>query len=256
MGTSFFFRSADLVARAAAALERSDTEEHRARADAIQAAYNTAYVKTDGAIEGDTQTIYALALRFGLLPPDIAERAAARLVADIEAREHHLSTGFLGVAHLLPALTDAGHVEVAYRLAHQRSYPSWGYAVDHGATTIWERWDGWTEDRGFQDPAMNSFNHYAFGAIGEWLYESVAGIRAVESAPGYERVVIAPHPGGHLARVDATYRSVRGPIAVAWERDDDRFALDVSLSPGCVAAEIRLPNGEVHHVGPGFHRFG
>ncbi len=258
LGSSFFTYSADLVARAAAALDRGDADVHRARANHIRAAYNAAYVKDDGSIEGDTQTVYALALRFGLLDDDAAVRAAKRLAADVEGRGYHLSTGFLGVAHLLPALSDAGYVDAAYRLLHQDTYPSWGYPIRHGATTIWERWDGWTEEHGFQDPAMNSFNHYAFGAVGEWLYESVAGIRPVEAAPGYERAVIAPRPGGRLRSVYATYRSVRGPIAVKWKREDTRFVLDVSLSPGCTAAEIRVPSDagdEIYAVGSGEHHY-
>lgn len=256
LGSSFFAHSADLVARSADALGRSDAVAHRERADAIRAAYNAAYVNADGSIEGDTQTIYALALRFDLLDADAATRAAVRLVADIEARDYHLSTGFLGVAHLLPALTDAGYVDVAYRLLHQDTYPSWGYPIKHGATTIWERWDGWTETEGFQDPAMNSFNHYAFGAVGEWLYETVAGIRP--TAPGYAGVLIAPQPGGRICRVDATYRSVRGPISVHWERDEEHFEIDVAIPPACPSAEVRVPTTDgcvSHWVTSGRHHF-
>ncbi len=258
LGSSFFAYSADLVARAAVALERDDADAHRARAHAVRAAYNAAYVNDDGAIEGNTQTIYALALRFGLLDDEAAVRAAERLAADVAARDYHLSTGFLGVAHLLPALTSAGYVDTAYRLLHQDAHPGWGYPIRHGATTIWERWDGWTEEHGFQDPAMNSFNHYAFGAVGEWLYEFVAGIRPVEASPGYERAVIAPYPGGRLRFVYATYRSACGPITVRWKRDDARFVLDVSVSPGCRSAEIRVPSDtgtEIYTVDSGDHHY-
>jgi alpha-L-rhamnosidase len=245
IATSFFAWSASLVAAAARALGRTDDEARYADLAAeIRRAYQRAYVRDDGAIEGDTQTVHALALRFGLVPDELRPGVAARLVADVERRGWHLSTGFLGVAHLLPALTESGHVDVAYRLLHQETCPSWLYPVLHGATTIWERWDGWTEERGFHDPGMNSFNHYAFGAVGEWLYETVAGVRPDPERPGYEHVVIDPRPGGTLTWVEATYRSPRGEIAVRW----DEHGLDVTIPPGVTATVLGREVGSGRHV--------
>jgi alpha-L-rhamnosidase len=246
IATSFFAWSATLVARAARVVgQPADAHRFATLAADIRSAYQRSYVYDEGRIDGDTQTVYALALRFELVPAELRAVVAARLVADIERRGWHLSTGFLGVAHLLPALTESGHLDMAYRLLHQDTCPSWLYPVRHGATTIWERWDGWTDDRGLNDPSMNSFNHYAFGSVGEWLYETVAGIRPDADRPGYEHVVIDPRPGGNLTWTEATYRSERGTIAVRW----DVTGLDVTIPPG-VTATVRGVD-----VGSGRHRF-
>ena len=128
-----------------------------------------------------------------LLPAELRARAAERLVENIERHDFHLTTGFVGVGLLCPTLSEMGYSDVAHRLLRNETFPSWGYSIRHGATTIWERWDGWTDTDGFQTPKMNSFNHYSLGSVGQWLYEYVGGIRA--AAPGYERVLIAPEPG-------------------------------------------------------------
>ena len=145
-----------------------------------------------------TQTAYVLALQFDLLPERLRPRAVAELVADIERRAMHLSTGFVGAPYLPHVLSQNGRLDVAYTLLKQRTWPSWLYPVTQGATTIWERWDGWTEENGFEDASMNSFNHYAYGSIGAWLYEAVAGIEIDPIAPGYKHVVLRPQPGGEL----------------------------------------------------------
>ena len=171
-----------------------DRAEHYERLRAgIVAAFNRAYVGEDAYIEGDTQTVYLLALHMDLIPEELRARAAERLVENIERHDGHLTTGFVGVGLLCPTLSEAGYSDVAHRLLRNDTFPSWGYSIRHGATTIWERWDGWTEDAGFQTPMMNSFNHYSLGSVGQWLYEHVAGIRAAE--PGYGHVCIAPEPG-------------------------------------------------------------
>jgi len=144
-----------------------------------------------------------------------------------------------------------GYSEVAHRLLLNDTFPSWGYSIRHGATTIWERWDGWTEDAGFQTPMMNSFNHYSLGSVGQWLYEYVAGIRAL--APGYARVLIAPEPGG-LEWASATYRSVRGPIKSAWRREADELRLEVEIPPN-VSPTVRLPGQAAVEVTAGRHEF-
>jgi alpha-L-rhamnosidase len=226
-------------------------EQYRRLRRAICAAFNAAYVDDDVRIEGDTQTVYALALHMGLLPEAARASAAARLVERIRANGGHLTTGFVGVGLLCPTLSEAGYGDVAHELLTKDTFPSWGYSIRHGATTIWERWDGWTEDRGFQTPAMNSFNHYSLGSIGQWLYEYVAGIRA--ASPGYEHVLIAPDPG-ELAWARATYRSVRGPITSAWSQDDETFSLDVEIPPS-VTATVVLPSGETHEIGSGRRSF-
>jgi alpha-L-rhamnosidase len=176
-----------------------------------------------------------------LLPEHLRARAAERLVDDIERHDWHLTTGFVGVALLCPVLTKAGRADVAHRLLLNETFPSWGYSIRHGATTIWERWDGWTEEHGFQTALMNSFNHYSLGSVAQWLYEYVAGIRIDPERPAYEHVVIAPTPG-ELDRAEATFRSVRGQIRSAWRRTDRGFRLTVEV-PANVTATVVLPDG-------------
>jgi alpha-L-rhamnosidase len=251
VATSFFAHSATLVGRMAAAIGRHDAAaRYEDLARAIRAAYVKAFVADDGTIAGGTQTVYALALRFDLLPADRRAAAAGHLVADVDARGGRLSTGFLGVAHLLPALTDADALDTAYQLLHQDAYPSWLYAIRHGATTIWERWDGWTADRGFQDPGMNSFNHYAFGAVGEWLYETVAGLRPDPAHPGFEHFFVAPRPGGELSWAELHHDSLRGPIRTRWERDGSRFMLELAAPPN-THATVRIPTAPTDAVTEG-----
>ena len=184
LATAYMAYDALLMSRIARVLGRPERETHyEALYRDVVAAFNRAYVGEDGFIEGDTQTVYLLALHMDLVADELRERVAERLVADIEANDWHLTTGFVGVGLLCPVLTEHGYADVAYRLLLNETFPSWGYSIRQGATTIWERWDGWTEEHGFQTPMMNSFNHYSLGSVGQWLYEYVAGIRLDPGAP-------------------------------------------------------------------------
>ncbi len=180
LATAYWAYDAKLMAELATVLGRDASHYERLRTG-IVAAFNRAYVGDDAYIEGDTQTVYLLALHMDLLPEELRPRAAERLVENIARHDGHLTTGFVGVGLLCPVLSEAGYADVAHQLLLKESFPSWGYSIRHGATTIWERWDGWTEDAGFQTPMMNSFNHYSLGSVGQWLYEYVAGIRAVRA---------------------------------------------------------------------------
>jgi len=174
-------------------------------------------------------------------------------VAAIERHDWHLTTGFVGVALLCPVLTEHGYADVAHRLLLNETFPSWGYSIRHGATTIWERWDGWTEEHGFQTPMMNSFNHYSLGSVAQWLYEYVAGIRVDPDRPGYEHVLISPTPG-ELDHAEATFESVRGTIRSAWRQEGGTFELDVNI-PANVTATVVLPGGERHEIVSGTYQF-
>jgi alpha-L-rhamnosidase len=240
LATAFFARSADLLARSARVLGKADdAAKYAALFDSIKKAFGAAYVGADGTIRGDTQTAYALALRFGLLP-DAVRAAAAKRLADDVARRGVLTTGFIGVAHLLPALTLAGRTDLAYQLLQNDKYPSWLYSIKKGATTIWERWDGIRENGDFQTPSMNSFNHYSFGSVGEWMYATVAGLDLDEQAPGYKHVVIAPHPGGTLTSASAKLDTIHGPVATAWSLANKTFKLNVTI-PANTTASVTLP---------------
>ncbi len=240
LATAYWAYDAKLMAEMAGATGRNeDAREYRDLHENIKAAFEEAYVSPDGRIKGDTQTGYLLALHMELLPEDLRSSAAEHLVRTIEREDWHLTTGFAGVGYLCPVLTEAGYTEVAYRLLENETYPSWGYTLKNGATTIWERWDGWTEENGFQSPNMNSFNHYSLGSVGEWLYRYVAGIDLGE--PGYGRIVIRPRPGGSLTHARADYDSVRGRISSSWRIEDGRFVLQVLIPPNAKAT-VHMPS--------------
>lgn len=254
VASAFLAHSTDLVARAARVLGRDEEAAHYAEIfGRACAAFCGAYVAPSGRVYGATQTSYVLPLAFGLVPPDKRPALAGFLVADIARSGEgefmattrrrppwHLSTGFLGIRDLLPVLTDAGYLDVAYRLLENETFPSWGYSIRQGATTIWERWDAYTVEDGIKDGGMNSFNHYCFGSVGQWLFSTVAGIAPAPDAVGFDRIVVRPRPGGSLTWAAASHRSVRGEIATSWRLLGDRVELDVRI-PCNARAEVWVP---------------
>lgn len=208
----------------------------------------------DGTLRGCGQTGYALAFAMDLVPAALRDKASARFSHEIERFGWHLATGFIGTPRLLPGLHAAGRDDAAYRLLLQESYPSWLFQVKLGATTMWERWDGWTPEKGFQDRGMNSFNHYAFGSVGEYLYGAVAGINA--ESPGYKKIRIQPVIGDGLTWAKASYYSIYGRINSAWKREGGRVVLNVTI-PANTTATVVVPgkNGGSHEVGPGTYEF-
>ena len=175
------------------------------------------------------------------------ELAPYRLAAAIRTAGWHLTTGFVGVGYILPVLSAHGHADVAYRLLEQDSPPSWRYMVEAGATTIWERWDGWTAERGFQSAWMNSFNHYALGSVGEWLHRFVLGTDQAPGTAGFGQLLLRPYPGGSLSWARGSYRSVRGPISTGWKQVGDRFTFWAELPPN-VSASVRIPSDRADEV--------
>ncbi|MFQ3668838.1 MAG: family 78 glycoside hydrolase catalytic domain [Fimbriimonadaceae bacterium] len=241
LGTAYFALSTGLVAAAAAELGYAeDAARFSDLRERIAAKFRETYVRPDGSLSNPTQTSYVLALQFGLLPPDQVAPAVENLVSDIGARGGRLSTGFVGVGHLLPTLADHGRADVAYHLLLSDEFPSWGYEIKHGATTIWERWDGWTHDKGFQDPGMNSFNHYAFGAVGEFLYRYVAGIDLAEDSAGFRDLVFRPRPGAGIDAASATFRTACGLVESSWAIDDGQIRYEVRV-PANSKATIWVP---------------
>jgi alpha-L-rhamnosidase len=237
--TAFFARSTELLRKTAEVLQhRADAARYHELHEGIVAAFRRAYVRKDGSVAGDTQTAYALALEFGLLDEITAPRAARRLIADIEKRGWHLSTGFVGTKELMLALSRMGRHDVAYRLLLNETFPSWGFTIRNGATSIWERWDGWTPDRGFQDPGMNSFAHYAFGAVYQWMVENIGGITS--DGPGFRTIRISPRPGTVLTSARVSYRSVHGLIRSEWKKEGERFTLAVQV-PANTKATVSMP---------------
>ena len=242
---AYFAKSARIVAQAAEALGKADdARKYTELFGKIKAAFNFKYVDSEGRVEGNTQAGYVLAIAFDLLEPPMQKFAARHLVADIEQRNGHLSTGFIGTKDLMLALSKIDRPDVAFRLLHQDSFPSWGFSIRQGATSIWERWDGWTPSTGFQDPGMNSFAHYSFGAVYQWIVENIGGIRL--GTPGYDQIIINPQIDPHLNYARTAYRSVRGRIESSWTRENEKFSLDVTIPPGATAGvylpAVAIPN--------------
>ncbi|HTI06044.1 MAG TPA: glycoside hydrolase family 78 protein [Gemmatimonadales bacterium] len=258
IATAYFAHSTDIVARAARALGNAgDADRYEQLFRDIRAAFNREFVSAGGRVGENTQTAYALAIAFDLLPDSLVPVAADRLAAAVRARGMHLTTGFLGTPQLLPVLSATGHLDVAYALLMQQSYPSWLYPITRGATTMWERWDGIRPDSTFEDAGMNSFNHYAFGAVGDWMYGTIAGIRLDPAAPGAKHVWIAPRPGGGLTRAKASLETPYGTLVSSWRLDSGggRFMLTVTVPPN-TTADVTLPGTTVPvTVGSGTYEF-
>jgi alpha-L-rhamnosidase len=248
IATAYFAYSTQLVSKTAAVLGKNDeARRYEELFGRIKDAFNKAYVSDDARVKGETQTCYLLALYFDLLPDGKRPAATRHLVEALEAKNWHLSTGFVGLSYLLPTLTQTGHLDIAYRLLANDTFPSWGYSIKNGATTIWERWDGWTEEKGFQTPEMNSFNHYAFGSVGRWLFNTVVGIDT--DGPGYKQVIVRPRPGG-ITSAKASYESINGTIVSDWRLRDGTFTLNVTV-PANITATIYVPADSAETVTEG-----
>ncbi len=245
LATAYFAHSTDLFARIATILGRNeDAAKYGALLREIKQAFNEHFVSDNGTIKGNTQTCYVLGLWFDLLPADKRLLAQKKLADHIMLdRQGHLATGFVGVGYLCPTLTSIGRNDIAYVLLNNDTYPSWGYSIKHGATTIWERWDGWTEEHGFQDPGMNSFNHYSLGSVGEWMASTLAGIDLDPTRPGYRHIVIHPTPGGGFTYAKAAYDSIRGKIVSDWKVANGRFELMLEI-PANTTATVHVPTSE------------
>ncbi len=239
IATAFYAYSTSILVAAARELGNTEDEWHYdAVYKKIKEVFTNEYVTSAGRVGTNSQTSYVLALMFDLLPEHLREKSAGFLVEDIKSRDIHLSTGFLGTPYLCHVLSAYGYTDVAYDLLLQETYPSWLYPVKMGATTIWERWDGQKTDSTFQDPGMNSFNHYAYGAIGDWMYRVSAGLETRD--PGYKHLVIQPHPTEKLSYSKATFESPFGTVASGWERKENKIIVNVKI-PANSTATILLP---------------
>ena len=236
--TCYAAHTAALMAEMAEATGRGvEASNYRRWFGDVRTAFWKQYSARGGVLKVDTQTAYVLALAFDLLPEDQRRAAADRLAEKIVKNGYRMATGFLGTKSLLPVLTANGHHDLALRLFQSREFPSWGYEVMNGATTVWERWDSYTKDDGFgrHNAAMNSFSHYSFGAVCEWAFRSLAGIDT--EGAGYKQLVIRPGPPGQevdpklepIRWAQASYDSVRGPIRTSWQREGNGFALRVTV---------------------------
>ncbi len=238
---AYFARSTEILRQTAKILGKTkDARRYSELLKNIKQAFKKEFVTANGCLVSHTQTAYSLALEFGLLDADLRDGAAKRLAGDVN-KFKHITTGFLGTPLICHVLSDYGYLDEAYLLLNRREYPSWLYPiVAKGATTIWERWDGIKPDGSFQDAGMNSFNHYAYGAIGDWLYGVVAGVKIDERAPGYKHIIIDPHPGGGLSYAKISLESMYGTIQSGWEIKGDSITLTVEIPPNTTAT-LKLP---------------
>jgi alpha-L-rhamnosidase len=249
--TAFFAHSTSLLARMCAVLGMDDdAKRYEKLAADITAVFQEKYVKDSGRISGDTQAGYALALHFELLPEAVQEAAAEHMVEAIAAYDGRISTGFQSTYRMMLELTRWGYNDLAYQLVESTRFPSWGYSIEQGATTIWERWDGYVKGRGFQDPGMNSFNHYAIGAVVEWMYRTIGGINLGNDHSAWADFEIEPRPGGTLTWARTRYASVRGDIETSWKIEDGQFLLAVTV-PANTTATIGIPTPDEGEVREG-----
>jgi len=255
IGTAFLAEDARIMEQVAGLLGRPEEEaEFKALREATRTAFQERFVTPDGLVIGATQTSYLLALAFDLLEPGSIPGAITELVRDIEKRKFHLSTGFVGTPYLLPVLEKVGRLDLAYKLMEQESFPSWLFPVLNGATTMWEHWDSWTPEKGFKSPGMNSFNHYAYGAVGTWMFRSIAGLAPAE--PGYRKILFRPRPGGSLTKASARLKTAHGTIGIRWEKSGERLQLELEVPEG-TEATLDLPEGyktDATEFGPGSHK--
>lgn len=248
IATAFYAYSANILAEAAKVLGKTDDARfYETLFNQIKNVFVHQYVTPAGRVGTNSQTSYVLALMFNLLPDHLREKSAKFLADDIRSRKNHLSTGFLGTPYLCRVLSDNGYTEVAYDLLLQKTFPSWLYPVTMGATTIWERWDGQRPDGSFQDKGMNSFNHYAYGAVGDWMYRVSAGLDS--QSPGYKHLLLNPHPTEKLNFSRAAFESPYGTVESGWERKNGRIMVNITVPPNTRATVSLQTESEVTEAG-------
>ncbi|WP_248722430.1 alpha-L-rhamnosidase [Seonamhaeicola sp. ML3] len=241
ISTAFYAQSVKLTMKAAKILGfNEDKKYYEQLLDSISIAFENEYFNNEGKIEQPytpTQTGYLLALGFDILSEEIANKAIHHLLKEIENTDNHLRTGFIGTPLLAPVLDKTGHTDKLFEILFKETYPSWFYSINQGATTMWERWDGYTHDNGFADRAL-SFNHYAYGAIGQWMYERIAGISPLEA--GYKKILFAPMPHLKLNEASGSYESQYGKITSNWKFEGSDFIYNISIPPN-TSAKVILP---------------
>jgi alpha-L-rhamnosidase len=244
----FYAHSTQLLINAASVLDKKDDAAfYSLLLQKIKEAFFREYLTPNGRLVSGTQTAYVLALNFDMLSEDLRKQAADRLAENIKSYNMHLTTGFLGTPYLCHVLTRYGYNDIAYQLLLQKAYPSWLYPVTMGATTIWERWDGQKPDSTFQTPDMNSFNHYAYGAIGDWMYRVMAGLDTYEDGVGYKHSKIMPHIGGGFSSASASLDTYYGKLSSSWKTEGNKLTIDVEI-PANTIATVYVPSDELSKV--------
>jgi alpha-L-rhamnosidase len=242
LATAFYANSVRLFFQIANILGyEKDVKEYTELFENIRLKFNEAYVDKDGRIKGNTQSAYALALNFDLLPESVQIQAFNHLVECIEEYDYRISTGFITTIMMMKELVKWGRIDIAYKFLESERLPSWIYSINQGATTIWERWDGYVKGRGFQDAGMNSFDHYSIGAVCEWMNRIILGINPDDKHPAYKHFIIQPQPGGTITWAKGSYNSIRGLIVSEWKMEKDLFILHVEI-PANTSATVIVPS--------------
>jgi alpha-L-rhamnosidase len=240
--TIMFYNSTRTLARMAEVTGRTDKAGlYNNLADKIKTAWKEHFVDKNGQIEGDAQSCYAMALFYDIFPPEMEQVFEKRMIEKFIPYSGRMNTGFHSTLCLMKELVKRGYEDKAYELLETNEFPSWGYSIEQGATSIWERWDGFVKGRGFQGAGMNSFNHYAFGAIGEWMYENILGIQPDTVSVGFTHFILKPLPGGTLTWAKGSYNSISGLIEAGWKKEGSRFEYNFSIPPN-TSATVYIPS--------------
>jgi len=255
---AFYARSCQILADSARALEREEAaNKYTAEAESIKRAYAEQYFDVEGKLINapETQTAYLLAIAFDLIPEAMKKMAAGHLVRLIDDADGHLRTGFLGTPYIVSVLDEMGHRDLALSILFKETYPSWFFSINQGATTMWERWNSYSHKDGFGKVGMNSFNHYAYGAIGQWMYERVAGLAPDPVHPGYKHFFVRPLIAPRLDHARAELETAYGKASSGWKKENGKVIMDVVVPPNTTAT-IEFPNGrETETVPAGTYRF-
>ncbi len=255
IATAYYKYSSGLLAKIAGLIGKDDdARKYTELSGNIKKAFQKEFVTPAGRLVSNTQTAYCLAIAFDLLSEDLIPKAVNYLAEDVKKMKH-LTTGFVGTPLLCETLSSHGYEDLAFMLLNRKEYPSWLYPVTQGATTIWERWDGQKPDGTFQSVGMNSFNHYAYGAIGEWMYTYIAGIKINEFHPGYKHFYLAPHPGGGLTNASAEHISMYGKISSSWKIEGENVICDFEIPANTTATVILPGSNEKKELGSGKYSF-
>ncbi|MEI8197227.1 MAG: alpha-L-rhamnosidase C-terminal domain-containing protein [Phycisphaerae bacterium] len=240
IGTAYSAYSISLMQKIAGLLGKQEDQQRFARLfEKIKTAFNREFVTPAGRLVNPSQTAAVMALYFQLVDEPVRSCVANWLTADITSRGV-LTTGFVGCHLILPVLSQLGRDDLAWQMLTNEKFPSWLFSVNQGATTIWERWDGWTPEKGFQDAGMNSFNHYAYGSCGQWMYARIGGIELDETEPGYRHIIVDPVLARGLTWGQASLETLYGQVNVAWKLAGENFSIKLTIPPN-THATLRLP---------------
>ena len=246
--TIMYYNSTCNLVKMAKAIGKKDKANYYSElASNIKEAFTKTFVSPEGIIDGDAQACYAMALYYGIYPEKLEDAMEKRMIEKFIPYDGRMNTGFHSTLPLMKELVKRGYEDKAFQLLETTEFPSWGYSIEQGATSIWERWDGYVKGRGVQGAGMNSFNHYAFGAVGEWMYQNILGIQPDDNNPGFTHFILKPMPKGTLTRAKGSYNSISGKIETEWEKNDNQFKYDFTI-PANTSARIYIPSENSENI--------